>query len=49
MIDFVYDQLNFYHRFALGYWNNLGPDGYALLLALVALIGYAMMKSTSHR
>jgi hypothetical protein len=48
MIDLVYDHLDFYHRFAIGYWHNLGPDGYAAILAGVALLGYALMKSGAH-
>lgn len=49
MLDVVYDHVHFYHRFALGYWHNLGPDGYAAILAGVALLGYALMKSAAHR
>jgi hypothetical protein len=40
----TFDQyVRFYIKFAVHWWNNIGPTGYVILLTLVAVAGYIMM------
>ena len=43
MIELFNEYMVFYHRYALTWWNGLGPRGYVTLLSLVGGIGYLTM------
>jgi hypothetical protein len=33
----------FYQKYAINWWNHIGPAGYLTLLSLVGIIGYLTM------
>jgi hypothetical protein len=43
MYDQFNEYVNFYHKYAVTWWNHLGPTGYLTLLSLVGVFGYVMM------
>ena len=46
MLDTFYDYLRFYQKYAIDWWNRVGPAEYLTLLMLVGVIGYlSMLKS----
>jgi len=43
MVETFYEYMYFYQRYAINWWNNIGPVGYVTLLSLVGIMGYIMM------
>ena len=49
MIDTFYEYLDFYKKFAVNWWNHIGPADYVTLLVLVGVIGYLTMLRGTKR
>lgn len=43
MVETFYDSVYFYQKYAIDWWNRLGPTGYLTLLSIVGVIGYLSM------
>ena len=43
MPETFYEYMVFYQKYAINWWNHLGPRGYIVLLSLVGIIGYITM------
>jgi hypothetical protein len=43
MPEFCYEYLAFYKKYALNWWNHIGPMEYLLILTVVGVMGYVMM------
>lgn len=49
MTDTFYEYLDFYKKFAVNWWNHIGPADYITLLMLVGVIGYLTMLRGNKR
>ena len=49
MYDTCRQLLAFYQRYAIDWWNHIGPRDYVILLSLVGIIGYLSMLRGSKR
>ena len=43
MLDTFYEYVHIYQKYAVSWWNNIGPMEYLTLLSLVGIIGYLTM------
>ena len=48
-MELLNEYLIFYQRYAINWWNGLGPTGYITLLSMVGVIGYITMLKGSKR
>ena len=49
MIDLFHDYMHFYAKFAVNWWNTVGPVEYVSMLTLVGVVGYWTMLNGSKR
>ncbi len=49
MIDTFYECLDFYKKFAVNWWNHIGPADYLTLLTIVGVVGYLIMLRGTKR
>ena len=49
MIEIFYQHLDFYKKFAVNWWNHIGPADYITMLTLVGVIGYITMLKGAKR
>ena len=49
MVDTFYDYLRFYQKYAIDWWNHVGPTEYLIILSLVGIFGYLSMLRCSKR
>ena len=43
MVEMIQENMVFYQKYAINWWNHIGPVGYVTLLSLVGIIGYLTM------
>ncbi len=43
MVDTFYEYFHFYQKYAVNWWNHIGPKEYVILLSIVGILGYLMM------
>ncbi len=43
MIEIFYEYMLFYQKYAINWWDHIGPKDYVTLLSLVGIIGYFTM------
>ena len=47
MVETVYDTMKFYKKYAINWWDHIGPQEYIVLLIMVGVFGYVLMLRTS--
>lgn len=43
MVDLFYEYIYFYQKYAIAWWNHVGPAEYVTMLTVVGVLGYLMM------
>ena len=47
MVDSAFELMTFYKKYAINWWNHIGPSEYLTLLIMVGVFGYILMLRTS--
>lgn len=47
MVESAWDLLRFYKKYAINWWDHIGPTEYLVLLLMVGFLGYLLMLRTS--
>lgn len=49
MVEIFFEYMAFYKKYAVNWWDHIGPKEYVILLSLVGILGYLLMLKKPKR